>query len=179
MPKGNKQAFLNSPMVDNTSIDKEENALLINHCLDIFHMKEPDLSNSKEVESAINYYFNSCLSKGLRPGNMGLYTALGLERREALNLLQGRIKKNASPESLAYIKRACKALSLYRESLGSAGKLNPATLIFWQKNYDGLEDIQRIDIDANNAPKADMTADEIEQKLLEDLPIDSDYKEVK
>lgn len=178
MPKGNSKAYLNSPIYDNTEIDREENALLINHCLEIFHLQEPDLSNCMEVKKAIDYYFESCLSKGLRPGNMGLYTALGLERREALNLMQGRIKKNVSQESLAYIKKACKALSLYRESLGSQGKLNPATLIFWQKNYDGLEDVQRIDIDANNQPKPEKSTEEIKKELVDNLPIESEYKEL-
>ena len=178
MPKGNSKAYLNSPMYDNTEIDKEENALLINHCLEIFHLKEPNLSKADEVKKTIDYYFNSCLSKGLRPGNMGLYAALGLERREALNLMQGRIKKNVSDESLAYIKKACKALSLYREGLGSAGKLNPATLIFWQKNYDGLEDVQRVELDANTQPKPEKSKEEIEKMLVDDLPIDSNYKEL-
>lgn len=179
MPRGNKDILKYSPIVDNTPVDKELNAIMINHCLDIFHMKEPDLSNSNEVKNAIDYYFNSCITKGLKPGNLGLYTAIGLDKRQVNDLLNGRIKLNASPATIGHIKKACKALSLYRESLGAEGKLNPATLIFWQKNFDHMKDVQKIDIDTNTAPKADLSPDEIQQKLLEDMPIDSDYKEIK
>lgn len=172
MPKGNSKAYLNSPFTDNTEVDVNDNALMIQHCLDVFNMKEPDLSNPDETKRAIDQYFKSCIEKGLRPGNLGLYTALGLNRREALNLLQGRIKKNVNPISLAHIKRACKVLSLYRESLGSQGKLNPATLIFWQKNYDGLEDVQHIDVTANAQENANLTPDEIAGKIDIDIPVD-------
>lgn len=176
MPKGNKLAYLNSPMCDNSDVDKEENALLINHCLDIFHLKEPDLSSTEEVTSAIDYYFNSCLSKGLRPGNMGLYAALGLNKNEVKDMLSGRQKsfngRRVNNDVIPLIKKACKALSLYRELLGSQGKLNPATLIFWQKNFDGLEDVQRVDVAPINALQPERTPEELAQIIENDIPTD-------
>lgn len=178
MSRGNADLYKSSPITGNIEIDREENALLVKHCLDVYHMKEPDLSSPEETQKAIDYYFESCLSKGLRPGNMGLYAALGLDRREALNLIQGRIKKNVSPLSLAHIKKACKAISLYRELLGSQGKLNPATLIFWQKNFDGLEDVQKLDVAAINTPEPEMSTDEIRKQIENDIPIDTEYREI-
>ncbi len=179
MAKGNNKAYLNSPLYDNTEVDIQENANMISCIIDSFNAPIPDLHDKEQCTKAINDYFNRCIKRGLRPGNLGLYNALGLNKNEVHDIINGRYKNKASADVIQLLKKAVKNMSEYREMLGSTGKLNPATLIFWQKNYDGLEDIQRIDIDANNAPKADMTADEIQQKLLEDMPVDSDYKEVK
>lgn len=183
MAKGNSKAYLNSPMVDNNPVDYEENKTLIELCLDIFNHKEPDLSKPEEVEESINYYFQSCVSKGLRPGNMGLYAAIGLRKDEVRDLLSGRQKsfngRVANPAIIPLIKKACRAMSLYRETLGSQGKLSPPVLIFWQKNFDGLEDVQRMELTAENQLKPEKTPEEIQKMLDEDIPIDTDYKEIK
>ena len=182
MPKGNPNIKNYSPIVDNTEIDKTENALLVSMALDVFNTPEPDLDKPDEVAKTIDRYFNSCISKGLRPGNLGLYTSLGLTKNNVRDLVQGRVKtvegKHVSSSTISHIKKAIKVLSLYRESLGSEGKLNPATLIFWQKNFDGLEDVQRMEVTANNAPEADKTAEEIAAQIEQDIPVDAEYNEV-
>ncbi len=43
----------------------------------------------------------------------------------------------------------------YREQLGADGKLNPVTLVWWQKNYDGLVDKSEVVLTPNN-PLGDM-----------------------
>ncbi len=113
---------------------------------------------------------------------MGLYTSLGLTKDEVKDLLHGRIKSvngvRVSPKTITHIKKACKSLSLFRESLGSQGKLNPATLIFWQKNFDGLEDVQKVDVSAVNQPEAQQTPEEIAAQIESDIPVDTEYKEL-
>lgn len=170
MPKGNKLAYLNSPMTDNTPIDFDDNKNMIELCLDIYNSKTPDLSNEKEVQTAINNYFTNCINRGLRPGNLGLYAALGLDRRQVKDLLDGRIKLNASSSSLRHIKKAQEMLSTFREVLGSQGKLNPATLIFWAKNFDGLSDVQQIDLNPVNM-QPNKTPEEIAAEI-DDIPTD-------
>ena len=166
-----------SPMVDNTEVDTELNAIMVQNILESFQAKEPDLHKADEVEYAIKDYFNRCITKGLRPGNMGLYNALGLGKTEVYDILNGRNPRKASLESIAIIKKAQKALSEFRESLGSQGKLNPATLIFWQKNFDGLEDVQRMEVAAETMPKAQQTPEEIARQIEQDIPIDAEYTE--
>ena len=174
MPKGNKLAYLNSPMYDNTEISYEDNKNMIELCLDVFHTKEPDLNNPDEVEKTISAYFSNCINRGLRPGNMGLYTVLGLTKTNVKDLLQGRIKsvdgRAVNNATITLIKKACKSLSLFRESLGAQGKLNPATLIFWQKNFDGLEDVQRVDVAPVNALQPERTPEELQKLIEEDIP---------
>lgn len=172
--RGNKNIKDYSPMVDNGNIDIAENNILIQQCIDVFESKTPCLDNPVEVEQAIKNYFLSCIDKGLRPGNLGLYAVLGLDKNDVRDLLQGRVRtvngQGVNVETISHIKKACKVISLYRESLGSAGKLNPATLIFWQKNYDGLEDVQRVDV----APVNTLTADRTPEEIAADIPVDDD-----
>ena len=177
MPKGNSKAYLNSPIYDNTEIDIQENANMVNCILESFNSPLPDLDKPQEVEKAINDYFKRCISRGLRPGNLGLYNAIGLDKNNVRDLVQGRVKtvngKSVNISTISLIKKAIKQMGEFREMLGSQGKLNPATLIFWQKNFDGLEDVQRVDISPVNTLQAEKTKEQIEQEIINDIPVDN------
>ena len=69
---------------------------------------------------------------------------------------------------IEYLKKACKTMSSIRESLGSQGKLNPATLIFWQKNFDGLSDVQQVEIAA--VQQAVKSPEQIAAEIDDDIP---------
>ena len=57
--------------------------------------------------------------------------------------------------------------------LGADGKINPVTLVWWQKNYDGMVDKQEVVITPKN-PLGDMVdPKELEAKIA-DVVIDSD-----
>lgn len=172
MPKGNPYAYKNvknNMMTEKPDITEAENEAMILNALDVFHTEPPDLKDPAQVEDAIDGYFRSCIERGVRPGNMGLYAALGLSRQEVSNELRGMTHKLGS-STVDVLKKACVAMSMYRESLGSSGKLNPVTLIFWQKNYDGLKDQQDVVITPNASNEPDLTMDQIES----DIPIDID-----
>ena len=173
MGRGNKEGYKNSLISgENVDIDYDLNKAMIEVCLDVINSEYPMLDNPLQVKQAINNYFESCISRGLKPGNLGLYACLGLDKNDVKNVIEGRAKsvdgRNVSPECAGLIKKACKGLSLYRESLGSTGKLNPATLIFWQKNYDGLEDVQRVDV----APVNTLQADKTPEQIASEIPVD-------
>lgn len=169
----------NSPVIgsNGVKVTKDENAVFCQYALDIFNAPKVNLDNPEEVVDAISGYFNNCIDRGLRPGNLGLYAVLGLSKQDVSDALRGRSKKLSS-STTDLIKKAKVALSTYREMLGSTGKINPVTLIFWQKNYDGLEDRQTMEI----APKQDLEAtkspEEIKRQLEQDIPIDADYEEL-
>lgn len=175
MPKGNPKGYLNLPGHE-IQLTGEENANMVGLALDIFNAKEPDLHKPEEVEAAISEYFNNCIRRELRPGNLGLYAMLGIDKKEAERLVKGLLPGKASPASVSLLKRAMKTISSFRETLGSQGKLNPATLIFWQKNFDGLEDQQTITVEAS-ANDANLTPEQIAKQIEEDIPIDADYTE--
>lgn len=169
----------NSPVIGDNGVmvNKDENAVFCQYALDIFNAPTVDLKDSEAVADAISGYFNSCIERGLRPGNLGLYAVLGLSKQEVSNELRG-VTHKLSTSTIDLIKKAKVALSTYREMLGSTGKINPVTLIFWQKNYDGLEDKQTMEITPAKGPEPEQTPEEIAAQLEQDIPIDVDYEEV-
>lgn len=136
-----------------------------------------DLHNPAEVKQAIINYFIDCEKSGKRPGNMGLYRALDLTRQDVNNALTGKSKSKVSPDCIDTIKKALALLSEYREQLGAQGKLNPVTMIFWQKNFDGLQDQTNIEITAAPGPAAQQTPEEIARQIEQDIPLDAEYIE--
>lgn len=132
-----------------------------------------DLHDVDDVKAAIYDYLTDCEQNNKRPGNMGLYRALGLSRQDVSDALHGKNKSKISPACIDIIKSALQSLSEYREQLGLQGRLNPVTLLFWQKNYDKLSDVQHIDIvtGRNDAPQ--LTQDEIAKRI----PVYSDAEQ--
>ncbi|MEE6208411.1 MAG: hypothetical protein VZR95_10195 [Alphaproteobacteria bacterium] len=171
MAKGNPRAYLNAknnPITDSPDITEDENRNILSLCMEGFNAPLPDLSDPEQVKQAIDNYFSGCARHGLRPGNLGLYGRLGLTKQEVHNELTGFTKK-LSPASLDLLKKAVLFLREYRESLGATGKLNPVTLIFWQKNYDGLTDTQTIEVSARDTSTAEQTPEEIAAALEADV----------
>lgn len=164
-----------SPMLPtgNINMTNDENAAMCAYALNIFHAPAVNLDDPKAVSDAIDGYFKDCIDRGLRPGNLGLYASLGLSKQDVSNAIRGYSKK-LSPPVIDLLKKAKVALSTYREMLGSTGKINPVTLIFWQKNYDGLEDKQTMEI----APRKDLEAERTPEQIEADIPIDVDFEDV-
>lgn len=165
----------NSPVIGENGlkpISDEENALFCRCAQNVFNSPKVNLKNPQEVEEAIDNYFRDCIDTGLRPGNLALYAVLGLSRQEVSNAICGRCKI-IPPATIDIIKKAKEALATYRELLGSHGKVNPVTLIFWQKNYDGLKDQQDIVVTPNN-PLGEVPDAEIIEQKYESLPEEMD-----
>lgn len=170
--------YRNSPVIgDNglTASPQELSALTTNlkqnfiKCMD---SPPVDLHNVDEVKQAILEYFTDCEESGKRPGNMGLYRALGMSRQDVNNVLTGKSKSKASLDVIDTIKKTVLLLAEYREQLGAQGKLNPVTMIFWQKNFDGLDETNKLEITAKPAQDPTLTPEEIQQQLEKDIPID-------
>lgn len=136
-----------------------------------------DLHNPKAVKEAIYNYLIDCEKAGKRPGNMGMYRALDMTRQDVNNVITGKSKSKVSPECIDILKKALQLLSEYREQLGAQGRLNPVTLLFWQKNYDNLSDVQQVHVTADTGPAANLTPDQIAKQIEKDIPLDADYTE--
>ena len=137
-----------------------------------------NLKDAESVKHAIIEYFEECEQYGKRPGNMGLYRAIGLTRQEVNHIASGRDKNKVSPDVWDIIKTACLILSEYREQLGANNKIHPATLIFWQKNYDSLTDVQTLEVVPNQGQQAEQTPEQIKKAIEADIPIDADAIEL-
>lgn len=137
-----------------------------------------DLHNPEDVRRAIIEYFDRCERNSLRPGNLGLYAALGMNKSDWANAKLGKSKTKVSPESIRLIEKATYALGQYREGLALEGKLNPVTFIFMGKNYDGMEDNSRVEVTASTGPQAQLTPAEVAKQIEKDIPIDAEYQEI-
>ena len=140
-----------------------------------------DIRDTKQLINAISLYFDGCFECGTRPGNMGLYRALGLSRQDVNHILAGKAENRVTPEGKDILKKALRIIAEYREQLGAQGKINPVSLIFWQKNYDGLTDTQQLQVNHSNALLPDMTPEQIARRIEKDIPIDAlegEYKEI-
>lgn len=161
----------NSPVIGDQGITAtpDELSKLGEYALEVFNAPVVDLTSPEAVEAAIQGYIEMCIKRGIRPGNLGMYAVLGLDKREVSNELTGRTHK-LSPAVLDSIKKGKRILGTYREGLALSGKLNPATAIFWGKNFDGMEDETKIEI----APKRDLEATQTVEQIEADIPIDVD-----
>ena len=147
---------------------------LIAYAVDVFKATPPDLHNAEEVRQAIENYFQSCIKRGVRPGNLGLYAALGITKQDYYDVVNGRNKSKVSPDCVDLLKKANRAMSAYREGLALKGKLNPVTYIFMGKNYDGLQDQTQIEVTAaDNASPLQLTQEELQRRI----PVYSDAEQ--
>lgn len=145
--------------------------------LKVFSIEAPDLHNPDDVKRAIVDYFNYCDVNGIRPGNMGLYAALGMSKQDVHDAITGKTKYKVSPAALDLIQKARHAMSAYREGLALEGRINPVTYIFMGKNFDGLQDQTHIEVTAAPGPAANLSPDQIAKQIEQDIPLEAEYKE--
>ena len=156
---------------DNVNTTEDENKNYISLITESFNAAKPDLSKPEDVNRAIQDYFDRCYRHNIKPGNMGLYNALGITRQEVNEYITGR-RKAPNAQFIDTLKKVKNTLAEYREVLGAQNKLSPPVLIFWQKNHDGFEDVQRVDVSAVNQLQAEKTPDELAQSVVDDIPQD-------
>ena len=178
--EGGNMAYRNSPVIGDGGLNATpaELSTMTRYAIDLIEATPPDLFNLEEVKAAAMDYFNSCERHGIKPGNLGLYARLGLSKQDIHNILTGKSKNKVSPAVLDFIQKLKNALSSYREAAAMNGKINPVTAIFWAKNFDGMEDSTRIEVSADSSQRANLTPEQIARQIEQDIPIDSDYREV-
>ena len=146
--------------------------------IDIYNSPTPNLHDEKEVHNAIMNYFLHCQEHNVRPGNLGLYACLGLSRQDYNDVIRGKNKSRVSPACIDMMKKAVRAIGVYREGLALEGKINPVTYIFMGKNYDGLTDATQLEVTTTQGPAPMLSPAEIQKQIEADIPIDSEYREL-
>ena len=171
--------YKKSPVIGDQGISAtpDEISNLASLALSVFQLPTPDLHNAEEVQAAVIGYFETCQAHGTRPGNLGLYAALGLSRQDYNDVIRGKNKSKVSPECIDIMKKAARAVGVYREGLAMEGKINPVTYIFMGKNYDGLQDQTQIEVTAATGPAASLTPEEVARQIERDIPIEGEYQE--
>ena len=165
-------------VLQQTSATTDEIKNLSSLALSVYMIEPPDLHNPDEVQKAIISYFETCKAHGVKPGNLGLYASLGMSRQDFNNVISGKSKSKVSPVCIDMIKRASRAVGVYREGLALEGKIHPTTYIFMGKNYDGMEDYTRLEVSQVQETDARLSPEEIAKQIEKDIPVDGDYRDV-
>lgn len=122
-----------------------------------------DLNNIETLKRRFVGYVASCVKKDIRFGNLMAYQAIGINKGMAYDWEHGRTRGAEYNDFIKKVKEICGA---YREFLGMSGQINPVTLVWWQKNYDGLVDSQQIVVKPEN-PLGDYQSQEELRKRIE------------
>lgn len=101
----------------------------------------PDFRNVETLKRRFVGFISYCMVNDVKFGNLAVYQAIGIEKQTAYDWENGVSRTREHSYFIKKIKQFC---GTYRELLGATGGLNPVTLVWWQKNYDGLVDTQQI-----------------------------------
>lgn len=91
------------------------------------------------LEKKLDIYKKLCIKYDEKIGNQSMYFALGLSPRAVNQWLDDPMTDDAHKEFAWRVKGIC---AVTRETMMANGTINTVAGIFWQKNYDGLRDVQ-------------------------------------
>ena len=115
----------NFPQAGLEKIDPKTVQAITMSLVDLYNKGKPKTDN--EVRQRVNEYFEYCQASSLRPGVETLRTALHVSRSTLYEWSQGR---NCSKS----------IIDSFLEQAMLSGKVNPATGIFYCKNWLGYHD---------------------------------------
>lgn len=166
----------NSPVIGDNGINTKpgDNSKYAKIMLDIMSWPKVDRNNIQALEDRLEQYMEYCYSNDIKVGNQVCYLALGIDKNTAYDWENGRSFGKEHSDFIKKVKAICAGT---REFLMQDGKVNPITGIFWQKNYDGLKDVQEINVAAQSALGDQLSPEEIAKRLPSDIPVDVDYTE--
>lgn len=160
----------NSPVIGDNGVHTKpgDNSRFARTLLTLYSWGEVDKSDVDALETRFWDFVDYCEKNDVRITNQLAYYAIGISKDDAYNWEHGVSRTKAHCDFIKKIKRFCSA---YREMLGADGKLNPVTLVWWQKNYDGMKDQTEVIITPNNPlGDDDRTAKELAEKYAETIP---------
>lgn len=133
----------NSPVIGSNGVHTStgDNARYARILGELISWGPVDKSDVHALEARFVKFLDFCAQNDVRITNAVTYLALGITKNDVYNWEKERSRTPAHCDFIRKIKHFCAS---YREMLGADGKLNPVTLIWWQKNYDGMVDKQEL-----------------------------------
>lgn len=123
--------------------------------------READVNDINSLYECLNKYIALCGQSNMRITNLTAYEACGISSRTIDAWLSGQ-NRSSQPEYKEFaetLKGICRA---YREQLGIEGKINPVSVIWWQKAHDGMREDTAVHVVEDE--QKDFTAEEISKK---------------
>ena len=153
------------------TISGEDNADFLQNFLDGLTIQKVNLLDINECKDRVQQYVAKCREDGVPVGNQGLCYHLGLSRVKFERIVDGRYSnKIVSDEVRNFFRQVWQGLAANREAMAAKNKLSAPLAIFWQKNFDKMEDkatVQNIQSDDTNDK---MSIEEIQKTLRDNLP---------
>ena len=157
-PRKRKDVVINQYNCE--KVDPGDNSRYLGHALTIASQPLIDLNNIDEVKDRIDWYFNFCFEKDMKPTVAGFCSALNVNKQTLQNWRQGKFR-DESYQNL--ILQAYEIMEQLWEHYMLNGKINPVSGIFLGKNLWGYADKQEMVV----TPNATTTVEAMDQKVIE------------
>lgn len=145
-----------------------DNSRFLRHALATLDMPPIDISDPRQVEDRIDWYFDHCVANEMKPTVKGFCNALGITRMTLLTWKNGEYRGDTHQ---AIILRAYNVLEELWEDYMLNGKINPVSGIFLGKNNFQYVDKQEMVVTPNTGEIQEVDPTLIEAKYAE-LPED-------
>lgn len=147
------------------NVNPGDNSRYLRHALKTMGMPPIDISDPKQVEERINWYFIHCADDDMKPTVNGMCNALGIHRDSLLAWRKGEYRADSHQ---AIIVRAHRVLEELWEDYMQNGKINPVSGIFLGKNlFGGYADKQEVVLTPNTPQLSDADVATLEAKYAE------------
>lgn len=159
-----------SPVIGDNGLKMKpgDNSKLVGIMLAIHEWGPVDRKDAAALEQRFWDFVDFCGRNDVRVTNQLAYYAMGISKDDVYHWSNGQyVPSPAHRDMIQKVKAFC---STYREMLGANGKLNPATLIWWQKNYDGFVGKTETIVTPNNPLGIVEDPKEIEKRIIDSLP---------
>lgn len=152
-----------------SNIPSGENSRYISHTLEIQQIGiGSDPNNIDDLKARFIQYLQVCAKNDMKLGNLAAYCAMGITKDQVYQWEHGGAR---GVEHKAFIRFVKSVIAAYRETAISEGKINPVIGIFWQKSFDGLNEMA--EYEASNQLEGvteHMDAEQIAEKYQGLLP---------
>lgn len=146
-------------------VEPGDNSKYIRHALTTLNMPPIDISDPKQVEERIGWYFSHCIENDLKPTVTGFCNSLGVHKDTIRTWKNGEFRKDTHQ---AIIVKAYAVLEELWENYMLNGKINPVSGIFLGKNqWVGYSDKQELLLTPNQNGIEPTDAEAIAAKYAE------------
>lgn len=162
--RGGKNNFPNAQPLN---VEPGDNSRFLQHSLTIMNQPPIDITDVKQVEERLQWYFNLCFENDMKPTVSGFCNSLKIVRQTLLNWKNGAFREGTHQR---VILDAYGLLEALWEDYMQNGKINPVSGIFLGKNNFAYQDKQEYVVTPNNQTEAvDVKTIEAKYAELPDL----------
>lgn len=143
------------------AVDKDKrasNANYIVHARRLTELPRIALSDPQEIHERVDFYFQLCVTDGVRPNLPGLASAFGLTRR---GLTDALVDRRMSSECRQELGRGLAMIDNILASLALDGKINPVATIYFMNNWLGYRNASEV------TTRTESVESSVDQKALE------------